>query len=68
MNPAPAAAGARTGAPLHDLPGLLRDEPALAQVLGRASATLAVAGLRRVGSKYSISLKRSVRTSRGSAR
>jgi transcription-repair coupling factor (superfamily II helicase) len=43
MTPAPAPAGARTGAPLHDLPGLLRDEPALAQVLGRASATLAVA-------------------------
>ncbi|MGH9216096.1 MAG: hypothetical protein ACRDZS_07565, partial [Acidimicrobiales bacterium] len=43
MNPAPAPAGARTDAPLHDLPGLLRDEPALAQVLGRASATLAVA-------------------------
>ncbi|MGH9228841.1 MAG: DEAD/DEAH box helicase, partial [Acidimicrobiales bacterium] len=42
MNPAPAPAGARTDAPLHDLPGLLRDEPALAQVLGRASATLAV--------------------------
>src|SRR5512132_2499113 len=43
MNPAPAAAGARTDAPFHHLPGLLRDEPALAQVLGRASATLAVA-------------------------
>jgi transcription-repair coupling factor (superfamily II helicase) len=43
MTPAPAPAGARTDAPLHDLPGLLRDEPALAQVLGRASATLAVA-------------------------
>ena len=43
MTPAPATAGARTDAPLHDLPGRLRDEPALAQVLGRASATLAVA-------------------------
>jgi transcription-repair coupling factor (superfamily II helicase) len=43
MSPAPAPAGARTDAPLHDLPGWLRDEPALAQVLGRASATLAVA-------------------------
>ena len=43
MTPAPAHAGARTDAPLHELPGLLRDEPALAQVLGRASATLAVA-------------------------
>jgi transcription-repair coupling factor (superfamily II helicase) len=43
MTPAPAPAGARTDAPLHDLPGLLRDEPALAQVLGRGSATLAVA-------------------------
>src|SRR5918994_6939083 len=42
MDPAPATAGARTDAPLHDLPGLLRDEPALAQVLGRASTTLAV--------------------------
>jgi transcription-repair coupling factor (superfamily II helicase) len=43
MNPASAPAVARSDAPLHDLPGLLRDEPALAQVLGRASATLAVA-------------------------
>jgi transcription-repair coupling factor (superfamily II helicase) len=43
MTPAPAPAAARTDAPLHDLPGLLRDEPALAQVLGRRSATLAVA-------------------------
>src|ERR671919_972845 len=43
MSPAPATAGARTDAPLHDLPGRLRDEPALAQALGRASATLAVA-------------------------
>src|ERR671918_573243 len=43
MTPAPATAGARTDAPLHDLPGRLRDEPALAQALGRASATLAVA-------------------------
>ena len=42
MTPAPAASGARTGAPLADLPALLRDEPALAQVLGRTSATLAV--------------------------
>src|SRR5262245_33062734 len=43
MTPAPAPAGARTDAPLHALPGLLRDEPALAQVLGRTLATLAVA-------------------------
>ncbi|HEX8804079.1 MAG TPA: transcription-repair coupling factor [Acidimicrobiales bacterium] len=42
MNPAPAAAGARTSAPLNDLPVLLRDEPALAEVLGRRTATLAV--------------------------
>ena len=42
MTPAPAAAGARTSAPLADLPDLLRDEPALAQVLGRSSATIAV--------------------------
>ncbi len=46
MTPAPTATGARTGAPtpgpLADLPAALRDEPALAQVLGRASATLAV--------------------------
>ena len=46
MTPAPTASGARTGAPtpgpLADLPAALRDEPALAQVLGRASATLAV--------------------------
>src|SRR5215471_9615541 len=42
MTPAPANAGARTTAPLHDLPAALRDEPALARVLGRASATLAV--------------------------
>src|SRR5688572_13796870 len=42
MTPAPAAAGARTRAPLADLPALLRDEPALAQVLGRTSATVAV--------------------------
>jgi transcription-repair coupling factor (superfamily II helicase) len=43
VTPAPAPAGTRSDAPLHDLPGLLRDEPALAQVLGRASAILAVA-------------------------
>src|SRR5215471_12221057 len=42
MTPAPADAGARTTAPLHDLPAALRDEPALARVLGRATATLAV--------------------------
>src|SRR5262245_22273985 len=42
MTPAPAPAGARTGAPLHTLPAALRDEPALARVLGRATATLAV--------------------------
>jgi transcription-repair coupling factor (superfamily II helicase) len=42
MTPAPAAAGARSRAPLADLGALLRDEPALARVLGRSSATLAV--------------------------
>jgi transcription-repair coupling factor (superfamily II helicase) len=42
MTPAPADAGAPARAPLHTLPALLRDEPALARVLGRASATLAV--------------------------
>jgi transcription-repair coupling factor (superfamily II helicase) len=42
MTPAPADAGARTRAPLHDLPALLHDEPALAQALGRTAATLAV--------------------------
>jgi transcription-repair coupling factor (superfamily II helicase) len=42
MTPAPAASGARTAAPLSDLPDALRDESALAQVLGRSSATLAV--------------------------
>ncbi|HKE76741.1 MAG TPA: transcription-repair coupling factor [Acidimicrobiales bacterium] len=42
MTPAPATAGARTVAPLHTLPAALRDEPALARVLGRATATLAV--------------------------
>jgi transcription-repair coupling factor (superfamily II helicase) len=42
MTPAPASAEARRVAPLHDLTGRLRHEPALAQVLGRASATLAV--------------------------
>jgi transcription-repair coupling factor (superfamily II helicase) len=42
MTPAPAPAGARLGAPLHTLPAALRDEPALARVLGRTTATLAV--------------------------
>jgi transcription-repair coupling factor (superfamily II helicase) len=42
MTPAPAPAGAPTRAPLHDLPALLRDEPGLARVIGRTSATLAV--------------------------
>jgi transcription-repair coupling factor (superfamily II helicase) len=48
MTPAPAAARARDSAPadtataLRGLPALLRDEPALARVLGRTSATLAV--------------------------
>ncbi|MFP3901522.1 MAG: transcription-repair coupling factor [Acidimicrobiia bacterium] len=42
MTPAPAPAGARTVAPLRHLPALVRDEPALAQVLGRSSATIAV--------------------------
>ncbi|HEY8523566.1 MAG TPA: transcription-repair coupling factor [Acidimicrobiales bacterium] len=48
MNPAPAPAGARhrapddTATPLRELPGLLRDEPSLGQVLGRTTATLAV--------------------------
>ena len=34
MSPAPAASGARTTAPLHDVPAALRDEPALAAALG----------------------------------
>jgi transcription-repair coupling factor (superfamily II helicase) len=42
MTPAPAHAEARTRAPLLDLPDALRHEPALARVLGRASATLAM--------------------------
>ena len=42
MTPAPATAGARTRAPLHHLTDIVRDEPALAQVLGRTTATLAV--------------------------
>jgi transcription-repair coupling factor (superfamily II helicase) len=42
MTPAPAPAGARLGAPLHTLPAALCDEPALARVLGRTTATLAV--------------------------
>jgi transcription-repair coupling factor (superfamily II helicase) len=42
MSPAPTASGARNVAPLHDVPAALRDEPALAAVLGRSSATLAV--------------------------
>src|SRR5918994_1634579 len=42
MSPAPTQSGARTDAPLHDVPAALRDEPALAAVLGRTSATLAV--------------------------
>ena len=42
MTPAPASAEARTRAPLQTLPAALRDEPALAQVLGRTTATLAV--------------------------
>jgi len=42
MTPAPADAEARTRAPLRDLPDAIRHEPALARVLGRASATLAV--------------------------
>src|SRR5262245_10822376 len=42
MTPAPATAEARSRAPLHHLADLARAEPALAQVLGRTSATLAV--------------------------
>jgi transcription-repair coupling factor (superfamily II helicase) len=42
MTPAPAAAGARSRAPLAHVPALLREEPGLARVLGRAAATLAV--------------------------
>jgi transcription-repair coupling factor (superfamily II helicase) len=45
MTPASASSVARTAAsthPLADLPDALRHEPALAQVLGRTSATLAV--------------------------
>ena len=46
MTPAPTTSRARSGAPDHgplaDLPAALRDDPALARVLGRASATIAV--------------------------
>jgi transcription-repair coupling factor (superfamily II helicase) len=42
MTPAPAAAGARSRAPLAHVPALLREEPGLARVLGRTAATLAV--------------------------
>ena len=65
MTPAPATAEARSGAPLADLPDLLRHEPALAEVLGRASATLAVpeaaralvtAGLARLTSRRPVVL------------
>src|SRR6185312_13365643 len=67
MNPAPATAGARSGAstPLSGLSDALRDEPALAQVLGRSTATLAVpeaaralvvAGLTRLSSRRPVIL------------
>src|ERR687897_217941 len=65
MPPAPAPPEARSVAPLHDLTGRLRHEPALAQVLGRASATLAVteaaralvtAGLTRLTSRRPVVL------------
>src|SRR5918995_4264639 len=42
MTSAPAAAGARSRAPLAHVPALLREEPGLAGVLGRAAAPLAV--------------------------
>ena len=64
MTPTPATRVAgRSGAPLdglHPLPDLVRDEPALAQVLGRRSVTVAVpeatralvvAGLARLSSR-----------------
>src|SRR5918993_5560522 len=65
MSPAPTQSGARTDAPLRALPAALRDEPALAAVLGRSSATLAVpeaaralvtAGLTRLTSRRPIVL------------
>ncbi|HEY8544291.1 MAG TPA: CarD family transcriptional regulator, partial [Acidimicrobiales bacterium] len=68
MSPAPEASVARTVAspgPLADLPDRVRDEPALAQVLGRSSATIAVpdaaralvaAGLTRVSKRRPVVL------------
>ncbi|HKH03940.1 MAG TPA: transcription-repair coupling factor [Acidimicrobiales bacterium] len=65
MSPAPTQSGARIDAPLHSLPAALRDEPALAAVLGRSSATLAVseaaralvtAGLTRLTSRRPVVL------------
>src|SRR5829696_3288947 len=65
MSPAPTQPGARIDAPLRPLPAALRDEPALAAVLGRSSATLAVseaaralvtAGLTRLTSRRPVVL------------
>jgi transcription-repair coupling factor (superfamily II helicase) len=68
MNPAPPTTGARFVAPasaLARLPEALRDDPALARVLGRSSATLAVpeaalalvvAGLSRISARRPIVL------------
>src|SRR5215207_5842321 len=65
MSPAPTQSGARIDAPLHSLPAALRDEPALAAVLGRSSATLVVseaaralvtAGLTRLTSRRPVVL------------
>src|SRR5918995_6111184 len=65
MSPPPTQGGARTAAPLHSLAAVLRDEPALAAVLGRSSATLVVseaaralvtAGLTRLTSRRPVVL------------
>jgi transcription-repair coupling factor (superfamily II helicase) len=68
MTPAPSTTGARPVAPasaLAHLPDALRDDPALARVLGRSSATLAVpeaalalvvAGLSRISARRPIVL------------
>src|ERR671913_1783400 len=65
MSPAPTQSGGRIDAPLHSLPAALRDEPALAAVLGRSSATLVVseaaralvtAGLTRLTSRRPVVL------------
>src|SRR5918994_1734476 len=65
MSPPPPQGGGRTAQRLHSLPAVLRDEPALAAVLGRSSATLVVseaaralvtAGLTRLTSRRPVVL------------